>query len=437
MAKINSDYFLRNIFAFLELKKQLQLIIYNKHLQNKLNLNLINYKIFSGKYIIYENETNTKGKIINAYNDMVYYDGEFLKGKKHGKGKEYYDYGVTIKLKFEGEYLNGKRNGKGKEYDSENGSLMFEGEYLNGERSGKGKELNYDYIIFDGEYLNGERYKGIIKGYYIMGQIRHITEYVNGKIWNRKEYDLDGNVIYQIQEGKGTRIYNYNGNKVEYEYFDGINVGKMKAYDKNLKLKYEKEFNNGKIWNMKVYDENNHIIYELHDGKGLTKDFDEYLNLEFEGEYLNGVRNGKGKEFQNRRLIFEGEYLNGKRNGKGKEYNRDEIVIFEGEYLDGKRNGKGKEYDEDGKLKFDGEFFYDHRIRGRLYFKGKLEFEGEFIFDRKYSGTGYDSNGDKIYELNNGTGKVIEYYENGMLKYEGEYLNEKKMEKLRNILIME
>ena len=35
-------------------------------------------------------------------------------------------------LLFEGEYLNGKRNGKGKEYW--NGELEFEGEYLNGER---------------------------------------------------------------------------------------------------------------------------------------------------------------------------------------------------------------------------------------------------------------------------------------------------------------
>ena len=31
----------------------------------------------------------------------------------------------------EGEYLNGKRNGKGKEY-YDNGDLKFEGEYLNG-----------------------------------------------------------------------------------------------------------------------------------------------------------------------------------------------------------------------------------------------------------------------------------------------------------------
>ena len=29
---------------------------------------------------------------------------------------------------------------------------------------------------------------------------------------------------------------------------------------------------------------------------------------------------GKGKEYKNGKIIFEGEYLNGQRNGKGKEY---------------------------------------------------------------------------------------------------------------------
>ena len=37
----------------------------------------------------------------------------------------------------------------------------------------------------------------------------------------------------------------------------------------------------------------------------------------FEGEYLNGMKNGKGKEYEGK-LIFEGEYLNGMRNGQGK-----------------------------------------------------------------------------------------------------------------------
>ena len=47
-------------------------------------------------------------------------------------------------------------------------------------------------------------------------------------------------------------------------------------------------------------------------------------------------------------LMFEGEYLNGERNGKGKEYYEDELE-YEGEFLNGRRQGRGKEYDE-GKL---------------------------------------------------------------------------------------
>ena len=83
------------------------------------------------------------------------------------------------------------------------------------------------------------------------------------------------------------------------------------------------------------------IILEDNNKKG--KEYDRYKNiLIYEGEYLNGKRNGKDKEFnENGRLIYEGEYLNGKRNGKGIEYNEN-LILFEGEYLDGKRwNGKG------------------------------------------------------------------------------------------------
>ena len=50
----------------------------------------------------------------------------------------------------------------------------------------------------------------------------------------------------------------------------------------------------------------------------------------------------------NNKLIFEGEYLNGERNGKGKKY-YDYGLIFEGEYLNGKINGNGKEYNDNGK----------------------------------------------------------------------------------------
>ena len=54
-----------------------------------------------------------------------------------------------------------------------------------------------------------------------------------------------------------------------------------------------------------------------------------------------------------------------------------------------------------------------------------MEYEGEYLFDKKYIGNGYDENGNIIYELNNGTGKVRFYDDGGELEFEGEYLNGK------------
>ena len=102
----------------------------------------------------------------------------------------------------------------------------------------------------------------------------------------------------------------------------------------------------------------------------------------FEGKYLNGRRNGKGKEYDilGFDLIYEGGYLNGEKNGKGKEYYSDGNLKYEGEYLNGKKwngkvynnigkiefeikkgNGKGKEYDYEGELIFKGEYLNDER----------------------------------------------------------------------------
>ena len=45
-------------------------------------------------------------------------------------------------------------------------------------------------------------------------------------------------------------------------------------------------------------------------------------------------RNGRGKDcdYFYVNLKFEGEYLNGKRKGEGKEYYKEGNIIFEGEY---------------------------------------------------------------------------------------------------------
>ena len=59
---------------------------------------------------------------------------------------------------------------------------------------------------------------------------------------------------------------------------------------------------------------------------------------------MNGLRNGKGKEYDEGELSYEGDFVDRKRNGKGKEYSFDGDLLFEGEYLDDQNHGKGKEY---------------------------------------------------------------------------------------------
>ena len=124
LKKSKSIYFIKRFFTFVEEKNKLEIIKYNKNMQNILDISIINYKFFSGRYIIFEK--NGTGKEYDRYDDKLIFEGEYLHGKRNGKGKEYY-FGV---LEFEGEYLNEKKNGKCKEYDHYNGKLIFEGEYL-------------------------------------------------------------------------------------------------------------------------------------------------------------------------------------------------------------------------------------------------------------------------------------------------------------------
>ena len=174
MENIRSKYILKYIIFHISEKKKLNLIRYNKCIQTKLNIKLLNYKIVSCNYItIYENDKN--GKIYDAYKNMLVFDGEFSNGNKNRRGKEYDN--NSGRLIFEEEYLNGKKNGKGKEY-YDNEKLKFEGEYHYGKRNGYGKEYtNEGKLLFEGEYKNDLK-------------------------WNGKGYDSSNNIVYELKEGK-------------------------------------------------------------------------------------------------------------------------------------------------------------------------------------------------------------------------------------------
>ena len=133
LLKVKSSHIFSIILSGLAERQKLKLARYNKKLQENTNRSLINYIIFSGRYIIFQYEG--MGKEYDYRSGKLIYQGEFVQEKRQGKGKEYNSEGNLI---FEGDYLNGKRHGNGKEYNSE-GQLIFEGEYRSGKRNGNGK----------------------------------------------------------------------------------------------------------------------------------------------------------------------------------------------------------------------------------------------------------------------------------------------------------
>ena len=401
-----SVYFIKIVFSFLSEGRKLKINKYNKILQNKIDINLTKYKLFSGRYIDYD-KVNKKGEEYNLINNNLIHEGEYLNGKRNGEGKEY---DIHKNLVFEGKYLNGKKwDGKGiisrrrryelnegkgfiKGYDKYN-DLFFEGDYLNGERNGKGKEYDpFDYLLFEGEYLNGKRWNGKVydnnynktyelkngKGFikeYLSGENILIFEgnYLNGERNGKGKEYYDGKLIFEGEylngkrNGKGKEYDSFGNILFEGEFYSNFRI-KGKKYIKGI-LEYEGDYLLNKKWTGKGYDETGKVIYELINGNGIVKLYDDKDSL-----------------------IYEGEYLNGEMNGKGKEYNHDNNFEFEGEYLKGKiRNGQKKEYfrGSNRKLRAVSKFINgEKKERIEYYFDGQIKFEGEYLNGKKWNGKG-------------------------------------------------
>ena len=227
LLKIKSPVILKKIFSHLWIIHELDIISYNKKIQKRLGVDIHNYNRLSNKYKIIERDGKFKECLIN--DEIKIFDGEYLNGNKlsgklydieanillelrDGKGKEYYDNG---NLKFEGDYINFKRwNGKGYNYD---GNEEFK--IINGK--GNGKEYNYNgKLLFEGEYFEGKR-NGKGKEYFDNGKIKFEGEYLNDMKYSGKEYDINGNLILELEKGEGKEFYNYEKIKFEGQYFNG------------------------------------------------------------------------------------------------------------------------------------------------------------------------------------------------------------------------
>ena len=145
----------------------------------------------------------------------------------------------------------------------------------------------------------------------------------NGIIKNEIDNEMINKLIKNLIQIDNTKRIKWE------EYFNDVFFDKFgKEHYPNGTLKFEGEYLNGKKWNGKGFNINNEKVYEIKEGNGLVK---EYIN-----EIVYKIKDG---------------------NGKVKEYNYLGELEFEGEYINGERNGKGKEYDYmNGDLEFEGEY---------------------------------------------------------------------------------
>jgi S1-C subfamily serine protease/antitoxin component YwqK of YwqJK toxin-antitoxin module len=117
--------------------------------------------------------------------------------------------------------------------------------------------------------------------------------------------------------------------------------------------------------------------------------------MEWEGSCINGKANGFGKVIKYLKGIYEstyeGSYVNGIREGKGK-FSHYTGTTLECDFINGQAIGTGT-YTLPGGNKYIGEIFnYRQHGLGTLYFANGSKFEGFFVSDNQYTGkyTKYD-----------------------------------------------
>ena len=82
---IKSSYNLKEIFCFVNQRRTLKLIIYNKNIQKKLKVNIVDYKNASGKYKV--GRRNGKGSEYTQNTNILIFEGEYMVFKWKKKWK--------------------------------------------------------------------------------------------------------------------------------------------------------------------------------------------------------------------------------------------------------------------------------------------------------------------------------------------------------------
>jgi hypothetical protein len=206
--------------------------------------------------------------------DLMHYEGQFLKNLPHGKGRSRERTG-----EYEGDFVNGKKHGKGK-FTRDNGGSVYIGAFKDDQICGSGTLYKTDGVITTGEFFGP-------------------LAYASGKV----EVNLpDGTVVRTI-----ALVGEFHNGKAEVVFKDGtVYNGEINRFKLNGKgcmegdgWKIDARWSGGTIHGACKITWKDGMIFEgtaesgMIQGRGIIK----YPsgNCTFEGTFVDSTRTGEGK----------------------------------------------------------------------------------------------------------------------------------------------
>eukprot|EP01125_Pyxidicula_operculata_P017353 TRINITY_DN6074_c0_g2_i1.p1 TRINITY_DN6074_c0_g2~~TRINITY_DN6074_c0_g2_i1.p1 ORF type:complete len:1111 (-),score=275.22 TRINITY_DN6074_c0_g2_i1:73-3264(-) len=193
--------------------------------------------------------------------DDSVYEGEFVAGRRHGRGKMQYTPGVY----YQGQWENDMRHGKGILVDSEKSRYI--GKWANDRPHGFGRREYADGTVYQGDWEDGSRTgKGkcaFPRDAYYDGDWKHDRFHGEGEYREEDGVVYKGNWIYGTKQGKGQYIFPSGARYVGY-----VNNGKFHKTGKfegevgDMIQSYDGEWSNGRIHGKGTLTFENGDVYE-------------------------------------------------------------------------------------------------------------------------------------------------------------------------------
>jgi uncharacterized protein len=423
---------------------------------------------------IQQNTTTPNG--INVFyhpNGKIASEGLMRDGKPDGYWKTYNEQGI---LKSEGNRKNFELDSLWKFYD-DTSRLILSIEYKNGRKNGLKTTFRPGEVV--AETFIDDIKQGPTTYYYPDGKVRMVVQFVDGlETGVAKEYAPDGSVITYIEYKKGFMV---SRERINHKDKNGLKQGRWKFFWDNGLVKIEGTYKDDKKNGyFKEYDENGGLLTVQKFANDIEqKEAPELTSLKLKTDYYptgkvktvasyngdvpEGVRreyaeDGKitsGYIFKGGKMVGEGIIdEEGIKDGPWKEYYPDGILRSTGTYDKGKPIGDWKFFFENGHLEQEGKYNKKGSYDGvwRWYFEeGQVRREQTFLAGQQdgpyveYDTTGKEivkgsysedlEEGEWVYDYDDfketGTyrggmrnGKWKSYYAGGVLRFEGEYIDD-------------